>query len=61
MSYEPRGIRFTDKHQGDMLLVTEGPYAGWLCRRHPDGQWVTVRIATDEDRTRLAEIERRVA
>lgn len=23
---------------------------GWICRRHADGQWVTMRKATDADK-----------
>lgn len=53
--YEPRGLRFYDKAtERQMLLVHEGElYAGWLCYRHPDGQWVTLRKATDDDIGRL--------
>jgi hypothetical protein len=32
-----------------LRYVTEGPYEGWLCFKHPDGQWVTLRKATDDD------------
>lgn len=54
--WEPEGIRFFDKTSGrDLLLVAEGqPHAGWLCYRHREGQWVTLREATDEDRFRIA-------
>jgi hypothetical protein len=47
-AYEPQGIRFNDAASGrTMLLVTEaGPHEGWLCWRHPDGQWVTLRPAS---------------
>ncbi len=50
--FEPTGIVFDDLRSGRLLLlVAEGqPYAGWLCYRHPDGQWVTLREATDDDR-----------
>ena len=49
--YEPEGFRFYDMaRQCEMLLVAEGePYAGMLCWRHPDGQWVTMREATAAD------------
>lgn len=50
-NYEPKGVRFTDKRRGEMLLVQEPGYTfdGWLCYRHPDGQWVSLRKATNED------------
>jgi hypothetical protein len=22
--------------------IAEGAYAGWICAKHPDGQWVTI-------------------
>lgn len=55
--YEPKGKRFMDANLGSTLLVEEGDFAGWLCRRHPDGQWVTVREATEDDLRVLAEFE----
>lgn len=50
--YEPVGIRFyaNGRH---MLLVEEGEWAGWLCYRHPEGQWVSLRVATDDDLDRI--------
>lgn len=53
--YEPHGIRFFDAVSNrEMILVADGePFAGWLCYRHPDGQWVTLRKATEEDRNNL--------
>ena len=54
--YEPPGTRFLDMASGrEMLLVSDGPWAGWLSYRHPDGQWVSLRKATDAD---LVSIER---
>jgi hypothetical protein len=55
--YEPKGVRFYDVvSKRELLLVAEGePYAGWLCYRHPDGQWVTLRKATEDDRDRIAD------
>jgi hypothetical protein len=38
-----------------MKLVTDGPFKGWICYKHPDGQWVSLRRATEEDREKLAE------
>lgn len=53
--YEPKGFRFFDNATGrEMLLVAEGEsYAGWLCYKHPDGQWVTLRKATPDDLSRI--------
>lgn len=55
--FEPKGLRFFNKATGqEMLLVAPGePYAGWLCYRHPDGQWVTIREATAEDHKAIDE------
>lgn len=44
--YEPRGTPFFDgASQRDMILVSDDEpqeiLRGWLCFRHPDGQWVT--------------------
>jgi hypothetical protein len=58
-TYEPKGIKFFEmgsKHE--LLLVVEGSWAGWLLYRHPDGQWVSLRKATQDD---LAKIEQRIA
>jgi hypothetical protein len=54
-AYEPKGVRFFDgASRREMLLVDDGErYGGWLCYRHPDGQWVTLRKATDDDRARI--------
>ena len=52
--YEPKGVRFYDANHGEMMLCEEGPDNGWLCYRHPDGQWVTLRKATSDDLLRLA-------
>lgn len=49
--YAPKGISFWDaRSERLMLLVTEGGFAGWLCYRGAEGQWVTLRQATEEDR-----------
>ena len=53
---EPKGIRFIDKNQGEMILVSEGEYEGWLCYRHPDGQWVSLRKATEDDIKKVGEM-----
>lgn len=54
--YEPRGVRFFDRRSGrEMILVQEpgSDFDGWLCYRHPDGQWVSLREATADDRRAL--------
>lgn len=63
MSYEPKGVRFYDAASDrEMLLVTEeGPQKDWICWRHPDGQWVTLRKATEKDRLSLARASDREA
>lgn len=39
-----------------MILVNEPNHGfdGWICYRHPDGQWVTLRKATQSDIYELA-------
>lgn len=50
--------RFYDQcSQREMKLMMSGPYEGWLVYRHPDGQWVTLREATFEEKMRLRVIE----
>lgn len=49
-SYEPKGIKFYDKGSSrEMMFVYEGEWADWIFYKHPDGQWVSLRKATDED------------
>jgi hypothetical protein len=55
--YEPKGVRFIDAQMGEMLLCQGGSFDGWLCYRHPDGQWVALRKATKADMARIAELE----
>ena len=47
--YEPKGHKFYDAKKGEMMLIYDGGWKGWLAYRHPDGQWVTMRKATSED------------
>jgi hypothetical protein len=46
-----RGKEFYDYTSGQFLLYVDdgGAYNGWLCYKHPDGQWVTLRKATKSD------------
>lgn len=52
MNTEPPAIIFA-RQCGDVkrpvALIVDGPYKGWLCYKHPDGQWVTLREATIAD------------
>lgn len=57
---DPRGLRFYERSSGKVMKLVDDPasdWNGWLLYRHPDGQWVTLRKATDEDRTRLLAAE----
>lgn len=50
------GIEFYDAaSQRRMKLIGTGPWNGWIAYKHPDGQWVTLRRATDDDRKQLAQ------
>ena len=50
IEYEPKGVKFYDAaSKRVLLLVKEGWAEGWLCYKHPDGQWVTVREATEKE------------
>lgn len=52
--WTPVGTEFKDMSTGNtMMLVSEGVWAGWLCCKHPDGNWVSTRLATEEDLRRL--------
>ena len=43
-------LHFYDKVRGMMKLEEYGREAKpWLFYKHPDGQWVTLREATDDD------------
>jgi hypothetical protein len=51
-NYEPRGTRFYANGKEMMLVTDDEPqksWHGWLMYRHPDGQWVSLRKATDAD------------
>lgn len=60
-NYEPTGLVFYDKASNrTMMIVSEDEpresIRGWLLYRHPDGQWVTLRKATDDDHQRLCDV-----
>lgn len=55
-AYEPKGTKFySQSRKQEMMLVNEpgASWDGWICYRHPDGQWVSLRKATKEDRAEL--------
>lgn len=37
-----------------MMLVEEGPHEGWLAKKHPDGQYVTVGEASRQNLANLS-------
>jgi hypothetical protein len=51
LTYEPKGIRFTNARTGqEMLLNVERTgWRGWLFFRHCGGQWVSLRQASQAD------------
>ncbi len=52
----PIGTEFFDKvSQRQMILVNEPghTYDGWVCFKHPDGQWVTLRKPSEHERTAI--------
>jgi len=52
---KPAGFEFFDvTSQRHAMLSVEGWTKGWLLWKHPDGQWITWRKATKDDRQRLA-------
>lgn len=54
---DPNGIHFYDAASSrDMLLVQQADhdFDGWVCFRHPDGGWVSLRPATPDDIAKLA-------
>ena len=52
--YDPPGIDFMDINTGKRCrYVTEGHTAGWVCWKHPDGQWVTLRRPWAEELLKL--------
>jgi hypothetical protein len=58
---EPQGIRFYDvARQNHMLLLDDAhhPLNGWLCYKHPDGKWVSLRKATDNDHIQITRMLR---
>ncbi len=56
--YKPIGLEFYDHNSSRMMILTPDnadDFPGWIHWKHPDGQWVTLRKATDEDRKHIAD------
>lgn len=52
--YEPPGIKYVVMKDGTIqMLVTAGPFEGWIARQHKDGPWVSLRPATPVDVERI--------
>lgn len=55
--FEPIGQRFFDVLSGREMILVNMPERPdiheWVCYRHPDGQWVTLRRATEDDKQKL--------
>ena len=47
---------FSQSRKQEMMLVQDdsSEWNGWLVYKHPDGQWVSLRKATDADISELA-------
>jgi len=44
------GIEFMEIRTNRLMkYVTAGPFYGWLVFKHPNGQWVSLRKATQDD------------
>lgn len=51
--FDPPGLQFFDAASNRQMKYVYPDYqhscAGWILYKHPDGQWVTLRKATDKD------------
>ena len=48
------GIKFRDaKSEREVMLITEGEWRDWIACKHPDGLWVSMRVATEQDRAAI--------
>jgi hypothetical protein len=56
--YEPKGTRFMDRATGREMILTTVEGVGWICYKHPDDFWVTLRKATMEDHAAIAAAQR---
>ncbi len=51
-NYDPKGLIFQSNGKEMMYCYPDcerESLRGWICYLHPDGQWVTLRKATDAD------------
>ncbi len=54
-------VIFQDANRGEMMLTSQFQQGvPWICYRHPDGQWVSLRRATEDDLQRLRPLTQRV-
>jgi hypothetical protein len=55
---DPVGIEFYDQATSRYMKYvypdSKHYTAGWILYKHPDGQWVTLRKATDDDIRRIS-------
>ena len=48
------GIKFRDAKSGrEVMLITEGEWRDWIACKRPDGLWVSMRVATEQDRAAI--------
>lgn len=47
------GQEYYDKASNRIITIMEHRGENWLCYKHPDGQWVTLRKPTEEDIEKL--------
>ena len=48
------GIKFRDaKSEREVMLITEGEWRDWIACKRPDGLWVSMRVATEQDRAAI--------
>lgn len=49
-NFEPAGVKFFSVSRNqECMLCQSGAWSGWILYKHPDGQWVSLRKATDKD------------
>jgi hypothetical protein len=56
--YDPPGLNFEVNGKQMKYCYPDCPresLRGWILYKHPDGQWVTLRKATDDDIRRINE------
>lgn len=55
---DPPGLRFHDATSDREMLLVYEPHAlaGWICYRHADGPWVTLRRATEDDKAEISRV-----